>query len=80
MFEDIPKHFVCRHFSYDVAQVEDALAEVLRYKVAGQIGGETFLCAADGFEGMGEGFVVADVCYDDVALADVGQTGGVSQN
>ena len=35
MREYIPQYLIRRHFSYDIAQVEDTLAEVLRDEVAG---------------------------------------------
>ena len=67
MLKDIPKHLIRCNFPYDVAQVEDALAEVLRDKVSGQADGESFLHTMDSFEGAAEGFVVAHVGNDDVA-------------
>ena len=55
----------------------DALAEVLGDEVAGELHGEAVLHAVDGVEGVGEGFVVAGVGDDDIALRDVGQGGGL---
>ena len=72
MPEYISKYFVCSDFSYDVAQLKDAFAEVLGYEVAGQGGREASLHAADGFEGADKGFVVADVGDNDICLVDVG--------
>ena len=57
----------------------DALAEVLGDEVAGELHGEAVLHAVDGVEGVGEGFVVAGVGDDDIALRDVGQGGGLYQ-
>ena len=79
MLEDVLEHGVCRHFTYDVREVVDALAEVLRYEVAREAHGEAILHAVDGVKGVGEGFVVAGVGDDDVALRDVGQGGGLYQ-
>ena len=67
MLKDIPKHLIRRNFPYNIAQVEDAFAQVLRDKVAGQADGESFLHAMDGVKGAGKGFVVAHVGNDDVA-------------
>ena len=55
----------------------DALAEILGDEVAGELHGEAVLHAVDGVEGVGEGFVVAGVGDDDIALRDVGQGGGL---
>ena len=72
MLEDVLKHGVGGYLAYDVGQVVDALAEVLRDEVARELHGETVLHAVDGVEGVGEGLVVAGVGDDDVALRDVG--------
>ena len=67
MLKDISQHLIRRNFPYDIAQVEDALTQVLRDEVAGQADGESFLHAMDGVKGAGKGFVVAHVGNDDVA-------------
>ena len=76
MLEDVLKHGVGRHLAYDVGEVVDALAEVLGDEVAGELHLQAVLHAVDGVEGVGEGFVVAGVGDDDIALRDVGQGGG----
>ena len=50
----------------------ETFAEVLAEEVAGDGGVEALGDAADGFQGVGEGFVVADVGDDGVVLIDVG--------
>ena len=72
VLEDVLEHGVGGYLAYDVGQVVDALAEVLRDEVAREVHGESVLHAVDGVEGVGEGFVVAGVGDDDVALRDVG--------
>ena len=76
MLEDVLKHGVGGYLAYDVGEVVDALAEVLRDEVTGELHLQAVLHAVDGVEGVGEGFVVAGVGDDDVALRDVGQGGG----
>ena len=76
VLEDVLKHGVGRYLAYDVGEVVDALAEVLRDEVTGELHLQAVLHAVDGVEGVGEGFVVAGVGDDDVALRDVGQGGG----
>ena len=77
VLEDVLKHGVGRYLAYDVGEVVDALAEVLRDEVTGELHLQAVLHAVDGVEGVGEGFVVAGVGDDDVALRDVGQSGGL---
>lgn len=77
MLEDVLKHGIGRYLAYDVGEVVDALAEVLRDEVTGELHLQAVLHAVDGVEGVGEGFVVAGVGDDDVALRDVGQGGGL---
>ena len=50
----------------------DAFSEILGDEVAGELHLQAVLHAVDGVEGVGEGFVVAGVGDDDVALRDVG--------
>ena len=68
MLEDVLKDGVGRDFAYDVGEVVDALAEVLGDEVAGELHGEAVLHAVDGVEGVGEGFVVAHIGDNDVAV------------
>ncbi len=63
-------------FAGDVGEMVNAGAEVLADEVAGEVKGEAFLHAVDGFEGVAEGFCVAGVCYDDVLGGDGGKVGG----
>ena len=72
VLEDVLEYGVGRYLAYDVGEVVDALAEVLGDEVAGELHGEAVLHAVDGVEGVGEGFVVAGVGDDDIALRDVG--------
>ena len=72
VLEDVLEHGVGRYFAYDVGEVVDALAEVLGDEVAGELHLKAVLHAVDGVEGVGEGFVVAGIGDDDVALRDVG--------
>ena len=66
MLEDILKDGVCGDFAYDVGEVVDGFAEVLRDEVAGEVGGEAILHAVDGCEGLTEGCEVARVGDDGV--------------
>ena len=66
VLEDVLKHGVGGDFSHDVGEVVDALAEVLRDEVAGELVGESVLYAVDGGEGLAEGGEVAGVGDDGV--------------
>ena len=73
------KHGVGGYLAYDVGEVVDALAEVLGDEVTGEARLETVLHAVDGVEGTDEGFVVAQVGDDDIALRYFGEGGGIDQ-
>ena len=78
MLEDVLKDWVGGDFAYDVGEVVDGFAEVLRDEVAGEVGGEAILHAVDGGEGLAEGSEVAGVGDDGViswALRDAGGGG-----
>ena len=57
-----------------------AEAEVFADEVAGEACGEGGLDAADGVEGVTEGFGVAKVGDDDVGVADFGEAWGVEEH
>ena len=61
MLKDILEDGVGGDFAYDVGEVVDGFAEVLRDEVAGEVGGEAILHAVDGGEGLAEGSEVAGV-------------------
>ena len=73
------KHGVGGYLAYDVGEVVDALAEVLGNEVAGEACLEAVLYTMNGFEGTDEGFVVAQVGDDDIALRYFGEGGGIDQ-
>ena len=70
----------CDFAAYDFGEAVEAVAEVLRYEVGGKAVGEALAHAADGVEGEGEGFVVADVGDDDVGRRYFGQSGGFHEH
>ena len=70
--EDWVEDVVGGDLTGDLTEVVDAFAEVLWYEVAWEVHGEAILHAADGVEGVSEGFVVAGVGDDDIALWDIG--------
>ena len=76
MLKDILEDGVGGDFAYDVGEVVDGFAEVLRDKVAGEVGGEAILHAVDGGEGLAEGCEVARVGDDGVISWALGNTGG----
>jgi len=79
VLEDVLKHGVGGYLAYDVGKVVDALAEVLGDEVAGELHLQAVLHAVDGVEGTDEGFVVAQVGDDDIALRYFGEGGGIDQ-
>ena len=72
VLKDVGQDLVGSHFASNVAEVKDALAQVLAHEVAREAQLEAFLHAMNGVEGAAEGFVVAHVSDDDVVLADFG--------
>ena len=79
MLEDVLKHGVGGYLAYDVREVVDALAEVLGDEVTGEARLEAVLHAVDGVEGTDEGFVVAQVGDDDIALRYFGEGSSIDQ-
>lgn len=80
MLEDVAEDgFYIEGITDDFGEVSEALAEVLGDEVAGEAHLEAVLYAVDGVEGTYEGFVVADVGDDDIALRDFGEGGGIGQ-
>ena len=79
MLEDVSKHGVGGYFAYDVGEVVDAFAEVLGDEVAGEARLEAILYTVDRVEGTNEGFVVAQVGDDDIALRYFGKGDGIYQ-
>ena len=59
----------------DFAEVVEALAEVFGDKIGGCLVGDGFLGAAEGFEGLLQGIVVADVCHDGMRVVKIGGQG-----
>lgn len=81
VLEDVLECLLGGYFAaYDFGEVVEAVAEVLRYEVGGKAVGEALAHAADGVEGEGEGFVVADVGDDDVGRRYFGQSGGFHEH
>ena len=66
MLEYVLKDGVGGDFAYDVGEVVDGFAEVLRDEVAGELEVEAVLHAVDGGEGLAEGCEVARVGDDGV--------------
>ena len=66
--EDVAEDFVGGDFAAcDFGKVEEGFADVLSYEVGWDIHLYAVDDAVDGFEGVGEGFVVTKVGYDYVA-------------
>ena len=59
----------------DFAEVMKALAEVFCNQVCRDLVGEGFLGSTEGFKGLLEGVVVADVCHDGMRVVEVGGQG-----
>ena len=57
----------------------DALAEILGDEITREVHLQATLYAMDGGEGAGEGFVMADVGYDDIVLRYFGKSCGVNK-
>ena len=76
MLEDVLKDGVGGDFAYDVGEVVDGFAEVLRDEVAGEVGGEAILHSVDGGEGLAEGSEVAGVGDNGVISWTLGNAGG----
>ena len=72
--------FVGGDFADDFGEVVETEAEVFADEVAGEAGCEGGMDAADGVEGLCEGFGVAEVGDYDVGVADFGETGGVEEH
>lgn len=64
MLEDVAKHGVGGYFANDVAEVMDALAQVLTDEVARKARFEASGDAINGGEGGREGFIVAKVAHN----------------
>ena len=59
--------------------MEDTFTQVLRDEIGGEMRGKTVLHTVEGIERVSEGFVVAHVGDDDVALSRVWKVGGFDQ-
>ncbi len=70
--EDI---FGCDFAAGDFAEVVEARSEVFGNQVCGCLCSEGFLGAAEGFECLAEGVVVADICHDSVCIVEIGGQG-----
>ena len=69
VFKDITKHiFHIESTSHNFSQMRQALAEILRNEVTREVHQQAVLYAMDGFECTYQGFVMADVGYDDIVL------------
>ena len=79
MLKNRAKHFICRYITYNIAQMKDAFAQVLRDEIAGEVCRQSFLHAPDSRKGMDEGFIVAGIRYDDIAGLDVWKSGKFHQ-
>ena len=79
MLEDVFKHGVGGHLTYDIGEVVDAFSEILGDEVAGELHLQAVLHAVDGVERTDEGFVVAQVGDDDIVLRYFGKGGGSDQ-
>ena len=66
MFEDILQDLISSDFAYDVAEMEDALTEILGDEIARELLGKTFLYTMDGFKSMGQSFIVTCVADNDI--------------
>lgn len=78
--EDGAEDFVGRDLAGDFAQVVHALADILSEEVAREAGLQAVEGALYGVVGVHEGFVVAGVGDDYVALAGLGQVDGFDQH
>ena len=47
MLKNTSKHFICRYITYNITQMKDAFAQVLRDEIAGEVCGQSFLHAPD---------------------------------
>ena len=59
----------------DFAEVMETLAKVFCNQVCRDLVGKGFLGTAEGFEGLIEGVVVADICHDGMCVVEVGGQG-----
>ena len=66
MFEDVLENGIGRDFAYDVGEVMDTFAEVLRDEVARETGLHAHLDTFYSIKSRDQGFVVTEVGHDDI--------------
>lgn len=74
--EDVVEDIVGGDFAAgDFGEMVEACAKVFGNEIGGSLGREGLLCPAEGFEGLQEGVVVADVCHDGMCVVERGGQG-----
>lgn len=80
VLEDVSQHLVrLDGAAHNLAQVVEALTQVLAHEVAREARSQPVLYAVDGREGVGQRFVVAHIAHHYVRLRQVRQGGEVHQ-